>query len=150
MMLGILIQAPSSAYRVAAFNRTTQVRASAATSVIVAEYVLSLILRVIVLALGITLLAGAAHGGEQSLLIGVGLVVILLVLLYVATTRSEQLEPKLARGMQRLPRIDEARAQRVSSTLFGVVSRVGSRYCSRWPTGSVRSPSLFSCCKRSS
>ena len=126
MMLGVLIQFPSSAYRVVTMDRTTEVKASEATSVIVAEYVLSLIMRVIVLALGITLLAGAARGAENSLLIGVVVVVALLVVLYVAATRGEQLQPRLARGLQRLPLIDEQRGERVSSTLFGVVSRVGS------------------------
>lgn len=126
MMLGILIQFTSSAYRVVTLDRTTPAKASEATSVIVAEVVLSLLMRVIVLALGITLLAGAVQGQEQSLLIGVVVVVVLLIVLYVAATRGEQLQPKLARGLQRLPLIDEPRGERVSLTLFGVVSRVGS------------------------
>ena len=126
MMLGVLIQFPSSAYRVVTLDRTTSVEASEATSVIVAEYVLSLIMRVIVLALGIALLAGALKGQESLLLISGVTVVVLLVLLYVAATRGEQLQPKMARGLQRLPLIDEQRGERISSTLFGVVARVGS------------------------
>lgn len=125
-MLSILIQIPNSAYRVLVFNRTTSVEIPKATSAMVVEIFQGSISRLVALALAVGLLAADLRGAEQPLVLGVILVGVLLAVLFWSVGHTEQIEPKLAGGLERVPHVDEDRAGRISSTLVGGLESAGS------------------------
>jgi uncharacterized membrane protein YbhN (UPF0104 family) len=125
-MFSILIQLPNSIYRVIALDRTTSVKASQATSMVFLEFLLTFILRMVALALFVGFAAAEQRDAERPLLIGILTVVFLLVILFILASRAEQLQPRLADGLEHLPRIDEERAQRFSTGFFSVFTRIGS------------------------
>ena len=126
MMLTILMQLPNSIYRPLVMDRTTDVGISQSTPAVMMEVVFAQILRVVGLVLFI-MLATADTRGAQGLLPLAGVtVILLLVLMYVLSSRGEQIAPRVAGGFQHLPGVDEARAWRLSTTLISGVETVGS------------------------
>jgi uncharacterized protein (TIRG00374 family) len=125
-MLSVLMQIPSSAYRVLAIDRTTSVEMPQATSAMVVEILLGSITRLLALALAIVLVAADLRGAEQPLLLGLILLGLLLAILFWSVGHTEQIEPKLAGGLERVPRIDEERAGRISSMLIRGFESAGS------------------------
>lgn len=125
-MLSILMQIPNSVYRVAALKRTTKVETSQASSAVVVEFFQGSILRVIGLLLAVVLLAGDIRGSEEPVLIGVGIVGLLFGLIFAVSNYGEQVEPKLAMGLQSLPLVDKRRARGISSTIVEGLAGAGS------------------------
>jgi uncharacterized protein (TIRG00374 family) len=126
LMFSTITPVPNSPFRVVVMDRTTPVRAFEATSSILIEYVLSFILRLIGVALGVVLLVGSLRGAERPLLAGVGAVGLMLLVLFALFSRAEQLAPILARALQRLPRIDADRADRIASATIEGLASTGS------------------------
>ena len=102
-MLSILMQIPSSAYRVVVIDRTTSVEMPRATSAMVVEILLESIVRLMALALAIALVAADLPGAQQPVIIGIGALFLILVFLFLLVRYSEQIEPKLAGGLKRVP-----------------------------------------------
>jgi hypothetical protein len=90
------------------------------------ELLLGTLLRLVGFALAVALLAADLRDAEQPLLIGVGLVVVLLALLFWSVGHAKQIQPRLAGGLRRVPRVDEGRADRISSRLVGGLESAGS------------------------
>jgi uncharacterized protein (TIRG00374 family) len=126
LMFSIITPIPNSPFRVVVMDRTTPVKATAATSSILIEYVLSFILRLVGLALIVVLWVGSLRGAERPLVVGAGVVGLMVLLLFVVFSRAEQIAPILARALQRLPRIDAERAERISSTAVEGLASMGS------------------------
>ena len=126
LMFSIITPIPNSPFRVVVMDRTTPVKATAATSSILIEYVLSFILRLAGLALIVVLLVGSLRGSERPLLVGAGVVGLMVLILFVLFSRAEQIAPTLALALQRLPRIDAERAERIASTALEGLASTGS------------------------
>lgn len=126
LMFSIITPIPNSPFRVVVMDRTTPVKATEATSSILIEYVLSFILRLVGLALGTVLWVGSLRGAEWPLLLGAGVVGLMVVILFALFSRAEQIAPILARALQRLPRIDSERADRISSAAVQGLASAGS------------------------
>ena len=110
MMVSIITPIPNSPFRVVAISRTTDVKATAATSSIAVEYLDSFILRLIGLTLGTVLFVGNLRGGEHTLLIGAGAVILLVAALFLLVSQRERIGPPLTRALARVPRVGEERA----------------------------------------
>lgn len=126
LMFSIVTPIPNSPFRVVVMDRTTPVKATEATSSILIEYVLSFILRLVGAALGAVLWVGSLRGSEWPLLIGAVVVGLMVLILFALFSRAEQIAPMLARALQRLPRIDSERADRISSTAVEGLASAGS------------------------
>ncbi|MFC2026180.1 lysylphosphatidylglycerol synthase transmembrane domain-containing protein, partial [Chloroflexota bacterium] len=125
-MLSILAQIPNSIYRAVAINKTTDTEGSLSTAMVVSEYTMAFILRIVVLIFGVALFASRIRGAENTLLVSLVIVAILLVILFVMLRYKEQLQPKLASALRRLPRISGERAESISNSFYGVLAGVGS------------------------
>lgn len=126
MMFSIVTPIPNSPFRVVAISRTTDVNATAAASSIAVEYIDSFILRLIGLTLGTVLLLGNLRGSEHTLLIGAGAVILLVAGLFFLVSRREKIAPKLAHALERVPRVDEERAERASSVAIDMLASTGT------------------------
>jgi uncharacterized protein (TIRG00374 family) len=126
MMLSIVTPIPNSPFRVVAISRTTEVKATTATSSIAVEYLDSFILRLIGLTLGTVLLLGNLRGSENTLLIGAGAVILLVAALFLLVSQRERIAPPLARALARVPRVGEERAERASSAVVDLLKGTGT------------------------
>jgi uncharacterized membrane protein YbhN (UPF0104 family) len=126
LMFSIITPIPNSPFRVVVMDRVTPVKATAATSSILIEYVLSFILRLVGLALIVVLLVGSLRGSERPLLVGAGVVGLMVLILFAVVSRAEQIAPVLAGTLQRLPGIDAERAERIATTALEGLASTGS------------------------
>jgi|GEM_PF-2534228 len=126
MMLSIITPIPNSPFRVVAISRTTDVKATTATSSIAVEYLDSFILRLIGLTLGTVLLLGNLRGSENTLLIGAGAVILMVAALFLLVSQRERIAPPLTRALARVPRVGEERAERASSAIVDFLAGTGT------------------------
>ena len=125
-MLAILIQLPTSVYRVLVMEQKSMAEVPETSSAIAVEVVLNLILRILSAVLVISLLVARSWETEDILmtsLIGVGG---LLLLIFLVIGLRERLEPGVAKMLARLPKVDEDRAKHSSAIIFHAVGKAGS------------------------
>jgi len=126
LMVSITTPIPNSPFRVVAISRTTDVKATTATSSIAVEYLDSFILRLIGLTLGAVLFLGQLRGGENTLVIGLGTVILLVAVLFLLVSKRERIAAPLTRALARVPRFGEERAERASSAVVDLLEGTGT------------------------
>lgn len=125
-MFGILIQLPTTVYRILVMERKSLAKVTESSSAVAVEVVLSLILRFLGAVLVISLLVARSREAEDFLISSLYVVVGLLILLFLVIALRTRLEPLLARTIGLLPGVEEERAKDVSASVFHAVANAGS------------------------
>lgn len=113
-MFSILMQLPNAPFRALALNRSADVDASRATSALTLEVITGWLVRGLVFAMAVALLASDARDAERPLLNTIIVGVVLLALLIILARNSQRVQPALQRGLVYLPKVDEGRATTVA------------------------------------
>lgn len=125
-MFGILIQLPTTIYRVLVMERKSMAKVSESTSAIAVEVVLSLILRVLSAVLVISLLVARSREAEDFLSTSVLVVLGLLLLMFLVVGLRDRLEPAVAKLLALLPNVEDEKAQQTSASIFLAAASAGS------------------------
>jgi uncharacterized membrane protein YbhN (UPF0104 family) len=114
-MFSILMQLPNAPFRAFALNRSAEVDGARATSALTLEIMTGWLVRGVIFAMAVALLATDARDAERPLLNTLIVGVVLLGLLLILARNSQRVEPALQRGLVYLPRINEQRAATIAA-----------------------------------
>lgn len=125
-MFGILIQLPTTVYRVLVMERKSMARVTEASSAVAVEVVLSMILRLLSAVLVISLLVARSRETENLLYTTLFMVAGLIVLMFFIVGFRKRLEPAVAGLLARIPSVEEGQAKGISKSIFKAAANAGS------------------------
>ena len=125
-MFGILMQLPTTVYRVLVTERKSMAKVAESSSAIAVEVVLSLILRLLGAVLVISLLVARSRETENFLSTTLFMVAGLIVLMFLIIAFRKRLEPAAAGLIAKLPNVDESQAKGISGSIFRAAANAGS------------------------
>jgi uncharacterized membrane protein YbhN (UPF0104 family) len=125
-MFGILVQLPTTVYRVLVMERKSMAKVTETSSAIAVEVLLSLILRMIGAVVVISLLVARSKEAENFLVTSISIVIGLLVLMFLVVGLRDRLEPVVANILARLPKMEERQAKGISESVFRAAAMAGS------------------------
>jgi len=125
-MFGILMQLPTTVYRVLVMERKSMAKVTESSSAIAVEVILSLILRLIGAVVVISLLVARSREAESFVETTLILVGGLLILMFLVVALRERLEPGVAKLLTLLPNMADEKAQQISASIFQAAASTGS------------------------
>ncbi len=125
-MFGILMQLPTTVYRVLVMERKSMAKVTESSSAIAVEIVLSLILRLIGAVVVISLLVARSREADSFLESSVIIVLGLLILIFLVVGLRERLAPGVAKLLALLPNMEDEKAQQTSASIFQAAASAGS------------------------
>ncbi len=124
-LANVTVHIPAPATRVVAISRVSPVPLAQATSGIVVERLYEQIMRLTALVL--TVLLAVSGSNQTGAIIGGAIFVVgAMLLIYWLANNQERVVPPAARGLSRLPRLDEAHARRILEQLLAGLSAAAS------------------------
>lgn len=125
-MFSILMQLPNSAYRALAMTRSVGVDGALTTSALTVEVMVGLLVRSLGLVFAIVLVAAGSGDAERPLLSSILIVVGLFILLLIAAKNSARIQPYLARGFAKLPRVSQEKGEQIAQSIGQTLVHVAS------------------------